>query len=168
MASLVNIKDFIIIKLAKELIAQGHRGSSKLIESLTGSINKIQGGMEIVISGNHYAQFLDRGVKANRIKDRAGRRGKGTGKKSEYIKGLIAFWEKKGAADPKAAAFATAAKHKKEGMPTRNSFKFSRTGKRTEFINEMLKKHEDDIFDQMAEVGFSTLSSRIDKAFDKF
>lgn len=165
MASLVNIKDFIIIKLAKELIAQGHRGSSKLIESLTGSINKIQDGMEIVISGNDYFKFVDQGVKASRIPYR---RGRGRGGKSKYIQALIAYFRKKGAADPKAAAFATANKHKKEGMPTRASFKFSKTGKRTEFINEMLKKHEDNIFDQMAEVGFSTLSSRIDKAFDKF
>ena len=121
--------------------------------------------MEIVISGNDYFKFVDQGVKPSRIPYRSGR---GRGGKSKYIQALIAFWRKKGAADPKAAAFATAAKHKKEGMPTRNSFKFSRTGKRTEFINEMLKKHEDNIFDQMGDVGFSTLSSRIDKAFDKF
>lgn len=160
MASFKNISDFVIIKLARELIAQGHRGSSKLIESLEGTVKKIPDGFEIVISGNNYAKFVDQGVKASRIPYR---RGRGRGGKSKYIQALIAYFTKKGAADPKAAAFATANKHKKEGMPTRASFKFSKTGKRTEFIDEMLKKHEENIFDQMAEAGFSTISSQIDK-----
>ena len=164
LASLDNIKNFVIIKLARELIAQGHRGSSKLIDSLAGTVGKIQGGFEIVITANHYYKFVDQGVRPSRV-PYSGRRGRGG--KSQYIQALIAYFKKKGAADPKAAAFATAAKHKKEGMPTRASFRFSKTGKRTEFIDEMLKKHEDNIFDQMAEQGFSDISSKIDKAFDK-
>ena len=109
MSSFKDIKDFTIIKLARELIEQGHQHTGSAIKSLEGVVNVIPDGVEIVISGNKYLIFIDRGVKANRIPYKRGRR---RGGQSDYIKGLIAYFRKKGAQDPKAAAFATANKHK--------------------------------------------------------
>jgi len=158
---LENLKDFVIIKLARELVAQGHRGAGRLIESMRGVITTIPNGMEITIFAADYSKFVDEGVSANRIPFR-GRTGRGG--VSQYIQALIAFFRLKGSPDPKAAAFATANTHRKEGMPTRASFKFSRTGKRTGFIEETLDKHGQSIDDQLEEAGFSVLNSQIDKA----
>ena len=51
--------------------------------------------------------------------------------------------QKFGASDKesKSIAFAIASKHKKEGMPTKASAKYSSTGKRTGFIETALDKN---------------------------
>jgi hypothetical protein len=43
--------------------------------------------------------------------------------------------------EAKGIAFAIASKHKKEGMPTKGSVRFSKTGKRTGFIEQALDKN---------------------------
>jgi hypothetical protein len=43
--------------------------------------------------------------------------------------------------EAKSIAFAIASKHKKEGMPTKTSARFSKTGKRTGFIEQALDKN---------------------------
>jgi len=156
-----NLKTFVIIKLARELVAQGHRGSGRLIESLRGVVAKIPNGVEISIFAADYSKFVDQGVGSGRIPF-SGRTGRGG--VSQYIQALIAYFRLKGSPDPKAAAFATANTHRKEGMPTRASFRFSRTGERTDFIQETLDKHGDSIDEQIAEAGFSELNSRITKS----
>lgn len=158
---LENLKDFIIIKLARELVSQGHRGAGRLIESMRGVITTIPNGMEITIFAADYSKFVDSGVSANRIPFR-GRTGRGG--VSKYIQALIAYFRLKGSPDPKAAAFATANTHRKEGMPTKASFRFSRTGERTGFIEETLEKHGGSIDDQLEEAGFILINTRITKA----
>ena len=159
-----DIKDFIILKLARELIDQGHRHTGALIESMEGRVHGIKDGIEIVIKANKYAIYLDRGVKPSRIPYR-----RGSGKKtSKYIEGLIAYFKKKGVADPKGAAFATARKQKEEGMPTRNSYKYSRNGKRKNFIGDTMKKHGKHIEDQLLEAGFDDINKKMNLMWDKF
>jgi len=145
----------LILALASELIDQGHKHSGSLISSLEGRIKDDIKGFDVAIWGNRYAAYLDKGVKANRI-PYSGRSGGG---KSKYIQALIAYFRQKGAADPKAAAFATANKHKKEGMPTKGSYKYSKTGKRKGFIKEALNKREAIINKRMTDL--------VDKKFEK-
>jgi hypothetical protein len=66
-------------------------------------------------------------------------------KTSKYIDGLIRYAKQRmGASDKEAKgiAFAIASRHKKEGMPTVASAKFSSTGKRTGFIEAALDSKE--------------------------
>lgn len=164
--SFKTISDFVVIKLARELLNQGHQNTGALISSLKGVVSQIRDGIEIsVVTNKTYWRQINYGVKANRIPYR-GRTGRGG--KSAYIQALIAYFKQKGASDPKAAAFATATKQRKEGMPTRASFRFSSTGKRTDFIGEMLKKHDRNISDQVFDEGFKVLGTKIDKVFSKF
>jgi len=64
---------------------------------------------------------------------------------SKYIDGLIDYVKRrmgKSDKEAKGIAFAIASKHKKEGMPTKNSvIKHSKTGRRTGFIEIALEKN---------------------------
>jgi hypothetical protein len=63
---------------------------------------------------------------------------------SKYISGLIDYVKKrmgKSDKEAKGIAFAIASKHKREGMPTKTSARFSKTGKRTGFIEQALDKN---------------------------
>ena len=65
-------------------------------------------------------------------------------KTSKYISGLIEYAKKrmgKSDKEAKSVAFAIASKHKREGMPTKASARFSSTGKRTGFIEQALEKN---------------------------
>jgi hypothetical protein len=87
-----------------------------------------------------YMAINNQGVPANRIPYYPG-----SGRKeSEYIKGLMKYVQQrmgKSEKESKSIAFAIASKHKKEGMPTKTSAKYSKTGKRTGFIEQALDKN---------------------------
>jgi len=80
----------------------------------------------------NYGIIIEVGVPASKI-PYSGRR---NGGKSKYIQGLIRFWQLKGLGEKESirAAFATAAVHKREGMPSRGSYGYSRNGERKNWI----------------------------------
>ena len=83
-----------------------------------------------------YGLFVERGVRANRIPY-----GRYSGRKtSKYIQGLIRFFKLKGKSEKesKRLAFMTANAHKREGMPTRASYRFSRNGRRVGAVRYVL------------------------------
>jgi hypothetical protein len=135
-------------RLQDELKAQGHE--------LTGALsNSIR--WDIVVEGDRttatmyalgYGIIIETGVKANRI-PYSGNRGRGG--KSKYIEGLIKFFKLKGKGEreAKSAAFATARKQKREGMPTRGSYAHTRNGRRTGFVTAVLKESMGDIADML-------------------
>lgn len=151
----------LILALSGELIKQGHRNTGALIDSLEGRASA--DGLSVEIWGLKYAIYLDKGVKANRI-PYSGRSGGG---RSKYIQALIAYFKQKGAADPKAAAFATANKQRQEGMPTKRSGRFSTTGKRTGFIQEALNKNNEVIERKMFIEAKKPIDKKIDKIFNQ-
>jgi len=124
--------------LRKELKAQGHYLTGKLSDSIEYDIRVegdfVRAEMEI----EDYGLSMEFGVKPEKIPYSPGS-GAGT---SKYIQGLISFWNKRGVTGREGvrAAFATAAKHKKEGMPTRSSFAFSTTGARTGFASTVIER----------------------------
>lgn len=61
-------------------------------------------------------------------------------------------------------AFAIASKHKREGMPTKASRRFSKTGKRTGFIEQAL----DDIEPQLAQLIEQGIEESIIFVIDSF
>jgi hypothetical protein len=124
--------------LRKELKAQGHYLTGKLNDSIEYDI-RVEGDFVIAeMEIEDYGLSMEFGIKPQNIPYSPGS-GAGT---SKYIQGLISFWNKRGVAGREGvrAAFATAAKHKKEGMPTRSSFAFSTTGARTGFATTVLER----------------------------
>lgn len=131
-------------EMKSQIEAQGHRLTGKLINSVGFEVKRTAGGYRGELYLEDYGLILDSGVKANRIPF-----GRSTGRKvSKYIQGLIDYFKKRGLPDREAtgAAFATARVQSREGMPTRASFRFSKTGERTGFISRTVQNKEETIY----------------------
>lgn len=127
--------------VANEWKAQGHNLTGAAIKNMEAVI-RFQTN-ELIIEGfvPDYMAINNQGVPANKIPYYPG-----SGRKtSKYIDGLIEYVKKrmgKSDKEAKGIAFAIASKHKREGMPTKASARFSQTGKRTGFIEIALEKKE--------------------------
>jgi hypothetical protein len=143
-ASLQKLADDIsllaITVVANEWRAQGHELSGSAVKQMETVVREEIAS--IVIEGYvpDYMAINNSGVKANRIPY-----GPNSGNKtSKYISGLIDYVKRrmgKSDKEAKGIAFAIASKHKREGMPTKGSVRFSTTGKRTGFIEQALDKN---------------------------
>lgn len=159
----LNVIDFLITDLKRELIDQGHILTGKLRDSIELlPLLKTADITEAFIALENYYRILETGVSASTVKARLYnpdvRSGKGT---SLYIEALIRFWKiKKGLDDKeaKSAAFALARKHSREGMPTQKSWEYSNNGRRLAFFSHVTEnsRHvnamEDRILDAMEEI----------------
>lgn len=129
------IGEFVVKQLQIVLEDQGHRATGELIDSMRHEVKKIGNGFTITVFGKDYAKFVDRGIPAGVWV-------------SPYA---LAEWvEQKGIAtgekEIKSIAFAIRRKIFQEGSPTKGSLKFSKTGKRDEFIKVMLDENANIIF----------------------
>lgn len=128
--------------LTDEFEAQGHTMTNKLVDDIE---YKVRFELEsIIIEGMMYpyGSILDRGVKPGKVPF------SGTGKKggiSLYIKALQKYARLRMniSSDREAlgVAFAIAHTQRREGMPTYDSYRFSSTGKRMDWIEEALRKN---------------------------
>ena len=125
--------------LRTELKAQGHYLTGKLNDSIDYEIEVVGDIVRAVMECEDYGLAMEFGVTADKIPYTPGGNRGGT---SKYIQGLIRFWNLRGVSGREGvrAAFATAAKHKREGLPTRASFSFSTTGARTGFASTVLER----------------------------
>lgn len=139
------LSDLIVQAIRVELGLQGHKLTGKLIESIEAVATNTSTGFVISILGEDYIAPVNNGVPAANIPF-SGRSGRGG--TSKYIQGLRRFAQLRfGVSERKALsiAFAIANKHKREGMPTRASRRFSKTGRRTGAVQVAIDKVEDQI-----------------------
>lgn len=135
-----DISNLAIEVIAMEWRAQGHELTGSAVKQMETFV-KVEVNA-IVIEGlvPDYMAINNRGVPADKIPYYPG-----SGRKtSKYIDGLIEYAKKrmgKSDKEAKSVAFAIASKHKKEGMPTKASARFSKTGRRTGFIEIALDKN---------------------------
>lgn len=149
--------------VAIEWKAQGHNLSGKAIREMETRI--VEKGNVTVIEGYviDYMATINAGVTASRIPYT---RGSGA-RSSQYIKGLTDYVKRRmGKSDKEAQriAFAIASRHKKEGMPTKASLRFSKTGKRTGFIEQALE----DVEPQLLELIERGIEESINFVIDSF
>lgn len=117
-----------------EFIAQGHNLSGKAVQSIDYSSRDIPNGFEVSIDMIYYGNILNKGVTPERIPF-----GESRAAKSKYIEGLKRYAQRRMKVSPKKAlsiAFAIAKTQKKEGMPTYKSRRFSKTGRRKDFVKD--------------------------------
>jgi hypothetical protein len=127
--------------LIESFVEQGHDLSGKMKASIRYEIMElVDFSATVRFYMLTYGLIQDKGIRPERIP--YGRRETGA-KTSAYIQGLIEFAMQRfriGSDEAVSAAFAIARVHKKEGMHTTKSARFSRTGERTDFISTALKR----------------------------
>ena len=136
-----------VVKLALKTSyrLQGHYLTGALSKSIDYNVNATVNGATIEFLMLDYGVIQDRGVSAANI-PYSGRTGRGG--RSAYIEGLKTFARLRFGVDEKEAeriAFAIATKHKREGMPTAASYRYSQTGKRTGAIDAALDESDAEI-----------------------
>lgn len=109
---------------------QGHTLTGSFEKSLRYEIKEDGETVTITYFGNSYGMIVNNGIPPQNIPYT---RGSGA-KTSLFIKKLRDYGVKRGIAKPLSFAFAVANKAKKEGIPLQSSSRFSKTGKRTNFI----------------------------------
>lgn len=123
------VASFFQLELANELEAQGHRDTGALIDSIQYEILMDADIIRIVFTYLYYGDIVNDGVTAAKIPF-----GQSSGAKTSlYIEALKEWAKRKGMKNPLNAAFAIAKTHKKEGMPSQGSYKFSNNGRRKEW-----------------------------------
>lgn len=141
--SLTRTVERFIAAVKQELEDQGHVLTGTLRDSIRYEVTRLPNTIQAIVFMKTYGENIDKGVKPGDVPFNPG----SGAKSSKYIDGLQRFWMLKGLDSKEAlsAAFATAKKHKKEGMPTRSSYDFSKNGKRTGFFTDTLDSFEDEI-----------------------
>lgn len=118
--------------LQKSFAEQGHNLTGKALMSIDYTTDYTESGFTIIMWMVHYGAILDKGILAQNIPF-----GQKKAAYSKYIQGLRDYVRKRmriGGKRGLSIAFAIAKTQKKEGMPTRNSRKFSKTGRRKGFV----------------------------------
>ena len=133
---LKDIAEKVRLDLATELEEQGHRLSGKLEKSISYEILQEPNAFVIAFDYLKYGIYVNNGVSPQNIPF-SGRTGRGG--TSKYIQALIDYAQARGMNKPVSAAFAIAYKHKREGMPTKASRRFSANGRRTGFQNQVIE-----------------------------
>jgi hypothetical protein len=149
---------------AKRILeAQGHKNTGALEASMRTTVQRTATSVVGELQMYDYAFPLNYGVRPERIPYTPGR---SRAKTSKYIQGLKVYFQSKGLSDNSAlrAAFATARRHKIEGMPTTASRRFSQTGRRTGFASETLDDTLEKAVDTLTAAGAREVSAQIGKA----
>lgn len=120
--------------LAAEWVLQGHRLTGEFEREIEVRTKETDSGVTIDVMILKYGKTIELGRHRTEIKI--------TG---PYIAGLIDYVKKRMQINDnkkaKSVAFAIARTHQREGMPSKKSRRFSKTGKRTGYINETIRKN---------------------------
>ena len=154
--------------LMNEWEAQGHAMTSKVVKEI--EYKTKQETNRIILSGYMYpyGSIIAAGTKPYKIPFG----GKGRGGTSAYIEALKMYVKNRmNISDEKRAlsiAFAIAKTQKEEGMPTMNSYKYSSSGKRLDWIQEAFKHGEDKITEAVSQMAYGLLSVNLDVLLNKW
>lgn len=113
-------------EVKKQLEIQGHRNTGRLEASIDSFVTNT--GISVIGTAimEDYGLKLDTGVKASEIRTTV-----------DYINDLTDYFRSKGyQKQSKTIAIRTALAHKREGRPTKGSYRYSKNGKRTGFVND--------------------------------
>ncbi len=164
-----DLEQFLRRELLKEWTAQGHFMNGKVVseaEFVTKTtVNLLTMDLYVPIHG----AFMETGTGAAKI-PYSGRSGRGG--RSKYIQALISYVQKRmritELTQAKSIAFAIAETQRKEGMPTRGSYRFSTTGKRTGWIQTVFDRNETAIRDFLFRHIAVVLETRFENMITKY
>lgn len=144
-AELNLLRVFLLEKLGTELVKQGHKATGKLLESI--KVELKENPTSLIGSFEDYGIFVDTGVRNVRP---------GRAYIEAIIRWLRAVGIQGGIKELTSIAFAIRATHLKEGIPSRDSRKFSSAPgqRRIGWMTETLNENEQEIAKRIDEVFF--------------
>ena len=154
--------------LRTELEQQGHVATGRLLDSVEAVPLIFNDGFRIDVYYEDYGNPVDTGVSAGNIPFSPG----SGARQSRYITGLIEWVGVKGLAaagsrEAKSIAFAIAHTHKKEGMPSRGSYKFSNNGRRTNWVKYVIDNAEGPIVQILEQQVGAVITRALEIVFDR-
>lgn len=146
----------------EEFEAQGHNNTGKGMASITYEVERTGTSVIGTMWAEDYVVTLEFGIAAENIPFSPG----SGAESSQYISGLITYFESKGLGENEAtrAAFGTAHTHIVVGLPTNGSYAFSSTGERTGFAATALERNLETITNSIAETTGFELNIQIGEA----
>lgn len=146
-------------QIGLELVAQGHNNTGTLIESVRVDLVETLTGVVLIASNLDYGQYVNDGRKPGTMPP---------------IEALEKWIEQRGIASDEdevnSIAWAIAIAIKKQGSPTRGAYKYSKNGKRTDWIGQVLEANERIIVEHIeqasiveVEVKFNNVIINMDK-----
>lgn len=146
------IQKTVVDAISKLFEEQGHYMTGALIEKLEWAVKSESDKIVMELYMNKYGIYINNGVKASNIPfsqpSGRGGRSKYIGALQNYVQRRMGLSEKKSLS----VAFAIAQTHKKEGMPTKASSRFSQSGKRTGFLDEAVQNSGSIVEDQLSKL----------------
>lgn len=147
-----DISNIVISALIEEVKLQGHVDTGALVRSFDSNEIEKPNSLTIEILFYDYGMFLNYGRRA------------GT-----YVPFEILFdWVKRKLAlsgdDASSATFAINRKIFEEGIPTSGAKRYSATGKRTEFIDDALKRKDKEVTEAVGKYFETVIGTRVEKA----
>jgi len=142
---LQDVGNFMADALRMEARMQGHRLTGRLERSIEAVIRKKLGEWEIDLLHEKYGTYQNTGIPASSIPYSPG----SGARSSKFITALIRWVQLRGIAPgfagAKRIAFAIATVQKREGMPTKGSYRFSNNGRRTGWIDHPASRQAQNI-----------------------
>jgi hypothetical protein len=145
----------IIEDIRTELRLQGHFLTGALEASIHDQEIHENGGVTLTASALGYLEDLETGIAASQIELSSSRLAEMT----KYVELRMGYHGKKAAS----VAYAIIKKQQKEGMPTHGSYAFSKTGFRTEVMEQTFDKNQPKYIDKIDTAAFGSL----DKIFNQ-
>ena len=141
----------IIEDIKTELRLQGHYLTGALEASLHDEEIAENGGVTLTASALGYLEDLETGIPSEQIQLTSGRLAEMT----RYVELRMGYQGKKALS----VAYAIIKKQQKEGMPTSGSYAFSKTGFRTEAIEQTFEKNQDKYVGEIDVATFNSLDN---------
>lgn len=166
-ANIAPLKIALTKALTEEWKAQGHAMTSSITKNIDYVVEEEVQRLSISGYMYHYGNIIAAGTPSHKV-PYSGRSGHGG--KSKYITALQNFVKQRmnitDEKKSKSIAFAIATKQKQTGMPTPNSYRFSKNGKRKDWIEYALKS--DQIISAMRNYLYDLMTIKIDVLISKW
>ena len=151
-AILERLTEHLAGQIGLELVAQGHNNTGTLIESVRVELIESLEGIVIVASNLDYGQYVNDGRKPGKFPP---------------VDALRKWVEERGLASEEkevnAIAFLIGRAIRDQGSPTRGAYKYSKNGKRKDWIGQVLEANEQIIFDHIEQASIANVEVRFNK-----
>lgn len=160
-----DVMDYVRGVVRQELKDQGHENTGRLTREAEVKVKATGEIIKGLLFLNDYYVHLEYPLPADRVPYE---RGSGA-RSSKVVDALTRFFRTLGKSpeEAKSASFATLNKWKREGRPTKASFRFSKNGKRTGFLEASVQKIESEIIETFGDFADNFVSGAVVNALEK-